>query len=88
MVYFWGSKIKLDVFEAVYGFDRFDADDPELFMAHGDSSRRDPAIQRFIKQKQTLACALALVYVLVASYSFSTQEVFTALSKSRRPQPS
>ena len=38
MVYFWGSKIKLDVFEAVYGFDRFDADDPELFMAHGDGN--------------------------------------------------
>ncbi|MEC8670656.1 MAG: hypothetical protein VXY11_05470 [Candidatus Thermoplasmatota archaeon] len=38
----------------------------------GDSSKRDPAIQRFIKQKQTLACALALVYVLVASYSFSS----------------
>ena len=38
----------------------------------GDSNKRDPAIQRFIKQKQTLACALALVYVLVASYSFST----------------
>ena len=36
MVYFWGSKKKLDVFEAIYGFDRFDADDPELFMAHGD----------------------------------------------------
>ena len=38
----------------------------------GDSNRRDLAIQRFIKQKQTLACALALVYVLVAGYSFST----------------
>ena len=37
MVYFWGSKIKLDVFEMVYGFDRFDANDPELFMAHGDA---------------------------------------------------
>ena len=36
MVYFWGSKLKLDVFEAVYGLDRFDANDPELFMAHGD----------------------------------------------------
>ena len=36
MVYFWGSKIKLDVFEMVYGLDRFDASDPELFMAHGD----------------------------------------------------
>ena len=38
----------------------------------GDSNKRDPAIQRFIKQKQTLACALALVYVLVAGYSFSS----------------
>ena len=38
MVYFWGSKKKLDVFEAVYGFDRYDVDDPELFMAHGDGN--------------------------------------------------
>ena len=36
MVYFWGSNIKLDVFEAVYGVDPYDANDPELFMAHGD----------------------------------------------------
>ena len=36
MVYFWGSKIKLDVYEAVYGTDRYDVEDPELFMAHGD----------------------------------------------------
>ena len=35
-------------------------------------AEKDPAIQRFIKQKQTLACALALVYVLVAGYSFSS----------------
>tara|TARA_B100001778_G_C18447717_1_gene565258 strand:+ start:68 stop:793 length:726 start_codon:yes stop_codon:yes gene_type:complete len=38
----------------------------------GDSSSRDPAIQRFINQKKTLACSLAVVYVLVASYSFSS----------------
>jgi para-nitrobenzyl esterase len=36
LVYFWGSKLKLDVFEAVYGLERYDSDDPELFMAHGD----------------------------------------------------
>ncbi|MBS2211277.1 carboxylesterase family protein [Carboxylicivirga mesophila] len=36
MVYFWGSNIKLDVFESVYGLNRYDANDPELFMAHGD----------------------------------------------------
>ena len=38
LIYFWGSNIKLDVFEAVYGlnqYDRYDAGDPELFMGHG-----------------------------------------------------
>ena len=38
MVYFWGSNIKLDVFEAVYDleqYDRYDPSDPELFMGHG-----------------------------------------------------
>jgi|TARA_Y100000385_G_C13009191_1_gene600855 acetyl esterase/lipase len=38
MVYFWGSNIKLDVFEAVYDlnqYDRYDGTDPELFMGHG-----------------------------------------------------
>jgi len=38
MVYFWGSNLKLDVFEAVYDlhqYDRYDASDPELFMGHG-----------------------------------------------------
>ena len=43
MVYFWGSNIKLDVFEAVYGlnqYDRYDAGDPELFMGHGTA--QDP----------------------------------------------
>ena len=38
MVYFWGSNIKLDVFEAVYDleqYDRYDTNDPELFMGHG-----------------------------------------------------
>ena len=36
MVYFWGSNLKLDVFEAVYELNRYDSNDPELFMAHGD----------------------------------------------------
>ena len=38
MVYFWGSNIKLDFFEAVYElnqYDRYDVSDPELFMGHG-----------------------------------------------------
>jgi len=40
MVYFWGSNIKLDVFESVYQlnqYDRYDVNDPELFMAHGQA---------------------------------------------------
>jgi acetyl esterase/lipase len=40
MVYFWGSNIKLDVFELVYDLNRYDSKDPELFMAHGD--QHDP----------------------------------------------
>ncbi|RXE95697.1 alpha/beta hydrolase [Pseudoalteromonas sp. PS5] len=35
MVYFWGSNVKLDLFEGVYGAYLYDSDDPELFMAHG-----------------------------------------------------
>lgn len=41
MVYFWGSNIKLDVFESVYGleqYDRYDPSDPELFMGHGTAA--------------------------------------------------
>lgn len=36
MVSFWGSNLKLDVFESVFGLYRYDSNDPELFMAHGD----------------------------------------------------
>ncbi len=35
MIYFWGSKVKLELHEAIYGVDKFDSNDPELFMAHG-----------------------------------------------------
>lgn len=35
IVYFWGSNVKLEVFEGVYGLNRYDAGDPELFLAHG-----------------------------------------------------
>lgn len=38
MVYFWGSNAKMDLFEGVYEleqYDRYDSDDPELFMGHG-----------------------------------------------------
>jgi predicted esterase len=35
MVYFWGSNVKLDLFEEVFGINPYDANDPELFMAHG-----------------------------------------------------
>ena len=35
LVYFWGSNIKLEAFESVYGLNRYDGSDPEIFMAHG-----------------------------------------------------
>jgi hypothetical protein len=35
-------------------------------------SSKEAAIERFINQKQNLACALAVVYVLVAIYSFTS----------------
>ena len=35
VVWFWGSTIKLELFEAIYGLNRLDGSDPELFMAHG-----------------------------------------------------
>lgn len=38
IVYFWGSNIKLDLFEGVYQLDRYDGLDPELFMAHGNEN--------------------------------------------------
>ena len=41
IVGFWGSNVKLDVFEAVYGESRYDSDDPELFVAHGTE---DPTV--------------------------------------------
>ncbi len=35
MVDFWGGNVKLDLFESVFGLDRYDSNDPELFIAHG-----------------------------------------------------
>ena len=35
MVDFWGSTVKLEVFNSVYEMERYDNSDPELFIAHG-----------------------------------------------------
>lgn len=35
MIDFWGSNVKLDLFNSVYGMERYDNNDPELFIAHG-----------------------------------------------------
>jgi acetyl esterase/lipase len=35
LVDFWGGNVKLDLFESVFGLDRYDGNDPELFIAHG-----------------------------------------------------
>ncbi len=39
LIYFWGSNIKLEVLEMAYGVNRYDSEDPELFMAHGTDDR-------------------------------------------------
>jgi len=38
---FWGSKIALDILEEIYGHQRFDANDPPIFIAHGTA---DPIV--------------------------------------------
>lgn len=35
MVDYWGGNVKLDLFESVFGAERYDNNDPELFIAHG-----------------------------------------------------
>ena len=41
LVDFWGGNVKLDLFESIYGMNRFDSNDPELFIAHGTE---DPTV--------------------------------------------
>ncbi len=41
LVDFWGGKVKLDLYKSVYGVNRFDSEDPELFIAHGTE---DPTV--------------------------------------------
>lgn len=41
MVDFWGSNVKLDLLQSVYGVDRYDSNDPDLFIAHGTD---DPTV--------------------------------------------
>lgn len=41
IVDFWGSKVALDALQAVYGHQRFDRNDPPLFIAHGT---QDPTV--------------------------------------------
>jgi len=41
LVDLWGGNVKLELFESVYGLNRFDSSDPELFIAHGTN---DPTV--------------------------------------------
>ena len=41
LIDFWGSNVKLEIYEAVYGVNRFDSNDPPLMIAHGTE---DPAV--------------------------------------------
>lgn len=35
IINFWGSNVKLELFESVFGLDRYDSSDPELLTLHG-----------------------------------------------------
>ena len=35
MIYFWGADVIIELYEAIYGVNLYDINDPELFMAHG-----------------------------------------------------
>ena len=41
LVDFWGSNVKLELFNSVYGVERYDSNDPDLFITHGTE---DPAV--------------------------------------------
>jgi para-nitrobenzyl esterase len=32
---FWGSNVSIEILESIYGYQRFDQNDPALFIAHG-----------------------------------------------------
>ena len=41
IINFWGSKVALDILEGIYGHQRFDRNDPPMFIAHGTE---DPTV--------------------------------------------
>lgn len=64
IVHFWGSNGKLDFFEGVYDlelYDRYDENDPELFMGHGEGE--DP------QTPYTEALELQSIYNSLGLYS-------------------
>jgi para-nitrobenzyl esterase len=38
---FWGSNVSIEILESIYGYQRFDSNDPALFIAHGTE---DPTV--------------------------------------------
>ncbi len=69
MVYFWGSNIKLDVFESVYELNRYDSTDPELFMAHGDQNDPVTPYEEAL-ELQTIYDSLGIYNELATLYGF------------------
>ena len=59
MVDFWGSNVKLELFESVYGENRYDGNDPELFIAHGTL---DPAVL-FSEATELDSIYLSLIHI-------------------------
>ncbi|WP_415370773.1 prolyl oligopeptidase family serine peptidase [Patiriisocius sp. Uisw_047] len=39
---FWGSKVSLEILESIYGHQRFDSNDPAMFIAHGTEDTTVP----------------------------------------------
>ena len=38
----WGSSVSIDILEVIYGYQRFDSDDPAIFIAHGTKDTTVP----------------------------------------------
>lgn len=47
---FWGSRVSVDLLQAVYGGNRFDPGDPALFIAHGTEDQVVPYINALLLQ--------------------------------------
>ena len=45
---FWGSNASVEILESIHGYQRFDSNDPALFIAHGTEDPTVPLVVRKI----------------------------------------